>query len=414
MKKISLFVMFLLPLTFYGQTQLSLEQCYNLAQSNYPLSEQSAILNQQSLIGQEVINKGKLPQFDLNAQATYQSDVISVPFPGATPLNKDQYRATVSVNQLIYNGGAIDAALTMEKADLNARQKQVEVNLYGLKKQINQLYFSILLSQESEALLNAKQEQLEAKLKEVKSGIEYGVILPASDKVLGAELIRLKQQLNEVTHSRNSLFQSLSTLVGKTIDQNTRLQDPEINSNITAQINRPEMELFQLRKSQIKTNEALLAKLNSPKVFGFATGGYGNPGLNMLDNSFQGFYTVGLRFSWNIFDWDVNTQKRQSLLMKNEIIETESRVFQLNTQIELDQQQSEINKLTEFITSDMEIIELRDEVLKSADAQLRNGVITTSAYITELTQLFEAKNTLSMHKIQLKLLKANYNTTKGQ
>jgi hypothetical protein len=56
----------------------------------------------------EAINKAKLPKIDLNAQATYQSDVTSLPIslPNVTvnPPNKDQYRATVDV-QLIYNGG---------------------------------------------------------------------------------------------------------------------------------------------------------------------------------------------------------------------------------------------------------------------------------------------------------------------
>jgi hypothetical protein len=55
----------------------------------------------------EAINKAKLPKIDLNAQATYQSDVTSLPIslPNVTvnPPNKDQYRA-VDVNQLIYNG----------------------------------------------------------------------------------------------------------------------------------------------------------------------------------------------------------------------------------------------------------------------------------------------------------------------
>jgi hypothetical protein len=32
-----------------------------------------------------------------------------------------------------------------------------------------------------------KQEQLESKIKEVKSGIKFGAILPASEKVLEAE-----------------------------------------------------------------------------------------------------------------------------------------------------------------------------------------------------------------------------------
>jgi hypothetical protein len=43
----------------------------------------------------EAINKAKLPKIDLNAQATYQSDVtlpISLPNVTVNPPNKDQYR----------------------------------------------------------------------------------------------------------------------------------------------------------------------------------------------------------------------------------------------------------------------------------------------------------------------------------
>ena len=94
-------------------------------------------------------------------------------------------------------------------------------------------------------------------------------------------------------------------------------------------------------------------------------------------------------------------------------MDNETEVFELNTNIELNKQQKEISKIENFITSDLDIIELRKEVLKSADSQLKNGVITSSAYITELTNLYEDENTLIQHKIQLQLAKANYNVIKG-
>jgi hypothetical protein len=41
--------------------------------------------------------------------------------------------------------------------------------------------------QERHAILMTKQEQLESKIKEVKSGIKFGAILPASEKVQETE-----------------------------------------------------------------------------------------------------------------------------------------------------------------------------------------------------------------------------------
>ncbi|MCK0156814.1 TolC family protein [Cellulophaga sp. F20128] len=415
MKAVLLILLFLTTLPSIAQQRITLEECYSFIAKNYPLAKQAQLLDAQYALDTEVISNAKLPQLNLDAQATYQSDVIEIPIPNTTvePLNKDQYRATLSVNQLIFNGGATAAALQLKSAQNRSKQKQLAVNLYQLKQKVNQLYFSILLSQATNALLAAKQKQLQAKLGEVQSGIKYGVILPASDKVLEAELLKLKQQTIAVQSTTASLIATLASSIGHPLDANTRFHQPEIISPLDRQINRPELKLFQFKKEEIESNEVLLAKQNSPKLLGFATGGYGNPGLNMLDNSFQSFYTVGLKLNWKVFDWNANKKQRQSLTITKDIVDTETEAFTLNTNIALDQQEQEIAKIESFITTDLAIINLRKEVLSSADSQLKNGVITASAYITELTNLYADENTLITHKIQLQLAKANYNVLHG-
>ncbi len=416
MKRIAIILIALFTIPVLGQQAITLQECYDLVTVNYPLAKQSQLLEAQNQLDNEVISNSKLPQFILDAQATYQSDVIEVPIPNSSiePLNKDQYRATLSVNQLIYNGGATDASLNVKSAQLKTKQKQIEVSLYKLKQQINQLYFLILLSQETNLLLKAKETQLQAKLKEVKSGVKYGVLLPASDKVLEAELLKINQQFVEVENNKLALIETLSSLIGKTLNNSTAFQKPLVETQLNDEINRPELELFQYKKEEIENSETLIFKQNAPKVLGFASGGYGNPGLNMLDNSFQPFFTVGVKLNWNVFDWNTNKNQRKSLAVNKDIVDNEVEIFKLNTNIELNKQQREIEKIESIISSDLSIIELRKEVLQTADSQLKNGVITSSAYITELTNLYEDENTLVKHKIQLQLAKANYNIIQGQ
>lgn len=416
MKRLTLIFISITAFTSYAQQRITLKECYNLVTKNYPLAKQSQLLETQYQLDADAISTAKLPQLNLDAQATYQSDVIEVPIPNSTiePLNKDQYRATLSANQLIYNGGLTVASLKVKSAQLKTKQKQIEVSLYQLKQQVNQLYFSILLTQESELLLKAKQAQLEAKLKEVVSGIKYGVILPSSDKVLEAELLKISQQYQELKSNKTALIETLSSLIHQPLDASTLFQNSLIETQLQDDLNRPELELFQLKKEEIAQSEALISKQNSPKLLGFATGGYGNPGLNMLDNSFQAFYTVGVKLNWNVFDWNSKNKQRESLAINKDIIDTETETFKLNTNIELNKQQKEIEKIEGIIASDEAIINLRKEVLQTADSQLKNGVITSSAYITELTNLYEDENTLVRHKIQLQLAKANYNVIKGQ
>lgn len=409
-------VLFLLSYQLWSQQQITIEECYDLVAKNYPLAKQTDLLEQQNQLDLEAIDNEKLPQLLLSAQATYQSDVIEVPVPnsGIEPLNKDQYRATLSINQLIYNGGLVDASSKVKSAQQKAKLQQIEVNLYQLKKQVNQLYFSILLTQEMHQLLTLKQIELQSKLKEVQSGIANGAVLPSSDKVLEAELLKVKQQFAEVENNKSNLIETLSALMAYPLESSTVFKEPFIETQMNSELKRPELELFQLKKEEIENSESFMAKQRSPKLLGFATGGYGNPGLNMLDNSFQTFYTVGLKLDWDIFDWNTNKKQRESLAINKEIIDTEAEVFELNTNIELKEQQKDIQTIEDFITSDNEIIQLRRSILKSSDSQFKNGIITASAYLTELTNLYEDENRLATHNIQLKLAKANYNIIQGQ
>lgn len=402
--------------TILPQERLTLQQCHELAKVNFPLAQQLHWLDAQSQLEQEIIEKSRLPQLNFEAQATYQSEVTEVPIAnmGIDPPNKDQYRATLSANQLIYNGGATYASSLVKSAQFKAKQKQVEVNLYQLKKTINQLYFSILLTTETFELLQNKENLLLTKLSEVKSGINNGVLLPSSDQVLDAELLKLKQQFTETESNKAVLIESLSQIIGRPLDNAVIFEYPLTKTGAPILLARPELDLFQLQKEEIERNEALLATKNTPKIVGFATGGYGNPGLNLLDNSFQLFYIVGLKLNWNVLDWNASKKQRQSLAIHKNIIDTETETFRLNTSIELHKQQQEIDKIKAFVNSDKAVIALRKQVLKTADSQLKNGVITASAYLTELTKLYEDENTLIMHEIQLQLAKANYNVVSGQ
>ncbi len=417
MKKNLTALVVLLSLVVNAQQKLTLEDCYALANKNYPIAKQAELLQQKNTYDIEALKKGKLPKIDLNAQATYQSEVtelpIKIPNVVVTPLNKDQYRATLDVNQLIYNGGVIDANAKLKEAQTKTQQQQVAVSLYQLKTRINQYYFSILLLQEKEALLISKQEQLNSRIKEVQSGVKYGAILPASEKVLEAEILKIKQQLIEIKSDKTKLLQNLATLTYSPIENTTKLVKPNFTIDFKKESNRPELKLFDLQSQQIETSSALLSKNQLPKVNAFGQAGYGNPGLNMLNNSFETFYMVGLKANWNVFDWNKTKAEKQALSVSKEIINSEKETFTINNQMQLQEFENEIQKNQDILATDTEIIDLRNTILKSSDSQLKNGVITSSDYIVEFTNLYEAKTNQKLHEIQLELAKANYQVIKG-
>lgn len=416
MKRLFLILIFTIPLGALAQQTLRLEECFEFVTKNYPLAKQTGLLENQAQLDIEALRTGYLPKLDLNAQATYQSDVTSLPIqiPNVTvePPNKDQYRATLDVNQMIYNGGLINASTKVKEAASKVNQQQLEVSLYGLKSQVNSIYLSVLLLQENQALLQVKEEQLKARLEDVKAGVKYGAVLASSEKTLEAELLQLRQQFTELRYNKLDLLQRLSLLIGLELSSNVNLERPSVFMSET-QSERPEIQLFDLQKEQIDFSSKLISKTNLPKINAFAQGGYGNPGLNMLDNSFKTFYMAGLKLNLNIFDWNKTRTEKQSLEINKEIIDTQKETFELNNNLELVKLKSEIDKIDALIFTDREIIVLREDILKTAESQLNNGVITASAYITEFTNLYEAKSNLNLHETQLLLHKIQYEITKG-
>lgn len=400
---------------FYANAQqsLTLEDCYALVNKNYPIAKQKELLQKKSDYEVEALQTGKLPKIDLIAQGSYQNQVTTIPNPMLEPINNDQYRANIDVNQLIYNGGLIDANTKLKEAQTKTQQQQVEVNLYQLKFRINQLFFSILYLQERKEILISKQSQLLSKIKEVKSGIQFGAILPASEKVLEAENLKIKQQLSEIQFDKKRLLENLSSLTFSSIPETAVLQKPILIAEESTQNNRPELKYFEFQNQQIEASKTVVSKNNLPKINVFGLAGYGNPGLNMVDNSYQPILMIGLRANWNVFDWNKSKAEKDALTVSADIVATEKETFLLNNSLQLQEMNNEIKKSEEIIKTDMEIIGLREYVEKSANAQLKNGVITTSEYLVEFTNLYEARTNQKVHEIQLALANANYQVVKG-
>ena len=124
MKQLLLFLYFLsLAGMNYAQNILSLKECYELAEQNYPLIDQRALYNEYESIQERRLNKNHLPKVDLNARATYQSETTELPIelPAQSPIQlnipslpKDSYKATLDMTQLIYDGSSTKSQKQLE------------------------------------------------------------------------------------------------------------------------------------------------------------------------------------------------------------------------------------------------------------------------------------------------------------
>jgi outer membrane protein TolC len=150
-----------------------------------------------------------------------------------------------------------------------------------------------------------------------------------------------------------------------------------------------------------------------PKAGLFLQGGYGRPALNMLSNAFEPYYITGLRLNWNITGYYTLKKEKKILDINRSSTDLQSETFLFNTKLSMSQQNREIRKYEELITSDNEIVGLRENIKNTSKEQLQYGTITANDYITYVNAEDQARQNLLLHQIQLLLAQYTYQNTTG-
>ena len=284
----------------------------------------------------------------------------------------------------------------MEESNFEIDKQNVEVELFKLKERINNLYFSVLLIKENKQVLQIHKETLEARLKDVQSAIDNGVLLASNGDVLKAEIITIEQAIDEAEISISATIQVLNHFTGLALSEQTTFIKPEVSITLEQpNINRPEYTLMSMQQQKLDASKDLTLSRNLPKFSAFGQAGYGRPGFDMLKNEFTDFYIVGARLNWNFYDWSKGRKEREILDLQNQIIDTQKETFTKNLNADLTNKQAEINKIVQKIARDRELITLREKITASASSQLENGTITSSDYLIELNAESKAKLDLS-------------------
>ena len=396
---------------------VTLDYCYKQAAANFPLARQEQLLAGSSELKAENIKKNWLPQMNLNGSASLQSDVTAFAIPrvaGLPPMespaiSKDWYKLTLDVNQSLYEGNITSYQKKLEGMNLKADQKSLQIELYKLKDRINQVFLSIFLIQENENLSRSNKERLEVKLKEVRSAVANGVQLASNADAIEAELLHIDQQLTEARIDRSAAFKMLSQLTSTKIPESEPLVFPQISlGSYIYENKRYEAELFDIQESRVGVMKEMVTTKWNPKVFAYGQLGYGRPGLNMLSNSFDPWWIVGAKLTWNFFNWNQNKNEKKIYDIQGEILKSQKDAFDKNLQISSESNLAQIMKLSEMLQKDQEIINLRIRISKAASSQLDNGVITSGEYISRINEETQARLGFQLHKVQLELAKLTY------
>jgi len=413
MKKLFLSLM-ILPMMVTAQT---LEECQQAAERNYPLIRQYGLIEKTTELTVANIRKGWLPQVSASAQATYQSDVVAFPEQmqavyqqmglNMKGLTKDQYRVGIDVSQTIYDGGAISCQKAVARGQGKVQAAQNEVNIYNVRKRVNEMYFSLLMLDEQILLNHDLQELFNGNEQKLASMVRQGTAAESDLQNVKAERLNVVQQATSLESQKRMLQRMLSTFCGIEVKEVAKpaLQASALTSPQQEAAARPEMRLFDAQLNLANAQEKALNSAMMPKLGLFAQGFYGYPGLNMFEDMMRRDWSlngiIGARLTWNIGALYTRKNDKAKLQLQRDMTESNRKVFLFNNNLEQIQQNEDIARFQKLMADDEEIIMLRSAVRKAAESKLSHGIIDVNDLVREINAENAARVQQSMHEIEM-------------
>ena len=408
MKRLLFFIVIFLTILPVRSQEITLAACQEQARANFPLTRQQGLIDQVTKNTIEALMAQYFPQFRLNGQASYQSDVtkIDLQMPDGFPKiniptpEKDQYKVYLDVSQTVFGGGSLGVQQQITRDEAEVNKQRIEVELYKLRDKINQVYFGILLADEQQKQTDILKNDLNTALEKVKVMVKNGVSLETNQFNLEAELITINQNIKNIELGRSALLEILGKLIGKDLDKETQLTKPG-TIRLKSDFVRPELTLIDLQKNTLSLQNLQLAAQNVPEISLFLQGGWGKPALNLFSTKFEPYYLGGVRLQWNISRLYTILRERRIIETRLKMYDVEKDMFTMNNDIEQTQQLSKINQLNLSLKSDDELIALRSKIKQTSQVQLENGVITSADFIRDANAENQARQKKALHEMQL-------------
>ena len=435
MKKGLLIVCSLLAIAGLHAQVLTLDECQRLAAENYPAVSKYELIEQTTELSVQKLNMGYVPQLKFLAQVTYQSDVPTLPefltgmpeydayiqskigtgkgsisqaqydrgdYGFADPL---QYRLALQLDQVIWDGGTIEAQKRVARAQGEVQKAAADVDMYALRDRVNNLFFGVLLLNEKIELLSDVEALLEANARKLDTLYAGGLVTTADKATLQAELFSVQQQRMQLEYSSRTCKKLLGMFVGRDVDEYDGLQKPDILDVLPTENRRPELLQMEAQLRLFDAQEKLVKTSVIPNFSLFATGFFSNFGYDIFKNMFaRGLRPdaqVGVALKWNISNFYTLNKTKKQIQIGRQMVSTGRETFLFNMNQLTTQNSENIALYRAMMEKDEQIIALRTEIRQAAEIKLENGIIDLNNLLAEIQKEDKAKNDHVSHEIEM-------------
>jgi len=400
-----------------GEGQITISYCQERAQANYPLIKEYDLIKKSTDYTLSNANKAYLPQVSLNLIG----GIIAGGFPTSSQgngqkaeKNNTQLIGIAQVNQTIWDGGATRVQKDIARANSEVETANIDVSIYSVRENINQVYFGILVIDEQLKQLQISNENLIRSLENIKLSKENGLAYTSDVDEVRSEILNLEQKRLDFVFTRKGYVKMLSFLIGQALNDTTQLEKPVLIGTVDSVINnRPELKLY---KSQLKLIEAQSAtdKVNlMPKIGVIGAGVMLLPGVSLGNSKLKGIGVLGLGVSWSMGNLYTNSNNKNLTRLSMDKISDQRDAFLFTNHFQLMQAASEIDRERAILSKDEEIVALKGEITKSYQIRFDNGMCSMNDLVTSINKESEARSNRALHLVQLLMSTYNYMLMSG-
>lgn len=391
---------------------VTLESLLEAGRRSHPTLSKQPLLAKSLELTRAKINRAYWPQLSLNGQATWQSDVtsIDVPVPGVNipSPSKDQYRVTLDLKQSIWDGGVASDQKRVAQSRSRVEHEQVNVEWYQVRDSILQLYFAGVVQQDLEAQGEALEQHLQQVVEQAEVALKSGVSTERDVLLAQAKQLEAHQASAEASARLAGVRQSLRELTGAKLPQNAVLRSPPSRCEsqkghpAPGTLRRPELELLDAQTQLLDAQEQLERSADNPRLWAFATGGYGRPGLNVLNDDFDFYFIGGLQLTvpLSYFYTGTHGNGRDQLVVQRSLVARQRDAVVKQVNLQLDTQNTELARLDAAIAVDEKLVGVRERARQQTELQLELGTASMTDLISDLTQEDQARTQRSVHRAQ--------------
>ena len=397
-RKYYLLVMILLPIAVHA---LSLNEARSMARDNYPAIRQYRMIEQSRDFTLDNVMKGWLPQVSISAGAYGFTDILKSDKKmeqAGMDMNNFMANASVMIKQSVYDGGQIAARKKVVWAESQVQKQQLDVSMYAINEQVDQLFFGILLLDEQLKQNALLQKDLATSEQTIRSMMIGGIANQTDLDAILVERLKAEQQNESLLASRQSYLRMLGVFVGKDLAAAAETLEKPAQGYVRANVNRPELKYYASQNLLLDAQRKQLNTQLRPTVGIFGMGMVHSKMSDMLNN---GMMVAGVSVSWNIGALYTRKNDIRKIEVQRQINDSQREVFLFNNRLQNEEADGAIASLKRQIEKDEEIVRLRENIRGKSDRKVELGTKSVNELVSDINAVSLARAQKAMHEIQL-------------